>query len=101
MKKGHIRNIVLYDNVMKTGAEEKTRTSTGVRPLDPEPSVSTNSTTSASQKGGTPLVSTTFLNPTAKAIRLNGANVPTFAPPCQGFCRRILFGRTYPVSVQK
>jgi hypothetical protein len=29
------------------GAEEKTRTSTGMRPLDPEPSASTNSATSA------------------------------------------------------
>ncbi len=32
---------------LKNGAEEKTRTSTGEPPLDPEPSVSTNSTTSA------------------------------------------------------
>ncbi len=29
------------------GAEGETRTPTGLRPLDPEPSVSTNSTTSA------------------------------------------------------
>ena len=32
---------------LKYGAEEKTRTSTEKPPLDPEPSVSTNSTTSA------------------------------------------------------
>ena len=33
-----------------TGAEEKTRTSTGKPPLDPEPSASTNSATSAHQQ---------------------------------------------------
>ncbi len=33
--------------VFTSGAEEKTRTSTEKPPLDPEPSVSTNSTTSA------------------------------------------------------
>ncbi len=43
--------------VMKTvtlysfGAEEKTRTSTGMPPLDPEPSASTNSATSACDNG--------------------------------------------------
>ena len=33
------------------GAEEKTRTSTGEPPLDPEPSASTNSATSACDNG--------------------------------------------------
>jgi hypothetical protein len=32
---------------MFCGAEDETRTRTGVRPLDPEPSASTNSATSA------------------------------------------------------
>ncbi len=45
------KGVTLWDHritpVFISGAEEKTRTSTGKPPLDPEPSASTNSATSA------------------------------------------------------
>ena len=41
------RNVMSNVPFLKSGAEEETRTLTPERELDPEPSVSTNSTTSA------------------------------------------------------
>ena len=42
----YLRPLMIY----RFGAEGETRTRTGVRPLDPEPSASTNSATSARNK---------------------------------------------------
>ncbi len=48
--------------LIQFGAEEKTRTSTGKPPLDPEPSASTNSATSAATTVANMLVSRVFVN---------------------------------------
>lgn len=42
--------LVSYNPLLSCGAEGETRTPTPLRELDPEPSVSTNSTTSARKR---------------------------------------------------
>ncbi len=54
--------IIKIATLYQFGAEEKTRTSTGIPPLDPEPSASTNSATSAATTGMNMLVCRVFVN---------------------------------------